>query len=127
MKIYVASFFDTRARLAEPVTHLREMGHEVTSRWLQELPSAAYNTASEAYLLGCAVVDLTDIDSSDAFILDTIDETPRGGREVEYGLALSLKLPTFVVGPYRNVFHRLATAHYASWGEALSFFAQVRR
>lgn len=127
MKIYVASFFDTRSRLSGPVAELNEMGHQVISRWLQERTGAAYNTSSEPYLLGCAVVDIEDIRQAEAFIIDTIDETPRGGREVELGLALARGIPTFLVGPRRNVFHRLVTCQFSDWGQAINFFGQMVR
>ena len=128
MKIYLASFFDTRARLAPHIRALEERGNKVISRWLIEHKNVAYKTSTEDYLTGCAIIDIQDIDNADALIIDTIDETPRGGRECEFAYAaFGRHIPTFVVGPLRNVFHRLATKHFKDWDECLEFFTQVQR
>lgn len=122
-RLYLASFFDTRERLYPIRDQLQTFGYEVTSRWLDEVPGAAFATSSAEYLRACAVRGLEDIKRSNGFILDTFDTSPRGGQEVEWGLALSrMEMQRFVVGPIRNVFHHLAQQRFETWEEALAWF-----
>lgn len=123
----MASFFDTRARLAEHVATLQNAGHQIVSTWLMEHPGASYAGVTEGYRLACGLVDKEEISRAALFILDTIDESPRGGREVEFGIALAQGIPVIIVGPMRNVFHRLAFRHFEEWSKALSFIGQVNR
>ena len=125
--IYIASFFDTRSRLYPHRDRLIALGYPVIARWLDEPVTATYAASTEGYLRGCAVRDLEDIEHASWFVIDTLDETPRGGREVELGVALSLQqkwdMRIIVIGPYRNVFHRLADAHYDTWE---AFFVAIQ-
>jgi hypothetical protein len=78
--------------------------------------------SQETFYRKLALKDLAEIKSADLLICDTLDVTPRGGREVEFGLALGAfqsKL-IWVVGPLRNVFHRLADEHFETWDEVLN-------
>ena len=119
-RIYVAGYFDTRERLRPFVARLREMGHEVVSRWMDEPDGAAYATSTEAYLTECAIRDLEDIQKAEVVLVDTIDETPRGGREFEAGFAHAIGRVVYIVGPARNVFHRLVRERWDTWDEAFS-------
>ena len=116
MKIYIASFYDTRDRLRPICGLLEEMGHQVTSRWifLQENDK----TVNEEDLASYAQRDIDDIVIADMIICDTIDETPRGGREVELGYAMAIKKKAVTVGPKRNVFHRLIP-NFRDWPSLL--------
>ena len=127
--IYIASFFDTRSRLYPHRDRLIALGYPVIARWLDEPVTATYAASTEDYLRGCAVRDIKDIEHSSWFVLDTLDETPRGGREVELGVALMLRslrgrgMRIMAIGPYRNVFHRLTDAHYDTWE---AFFVAIQ-
>lgn len=125
MKVYLASFFNTRSRLLPIRTRLQEMGYEVTSTWLDE-PEGSTDKPSLEASQAFAHRDLTQIADSNLLILDTFDETLRGGREVEYGFAMALGIPTVVVGPRRNVFHFL-TYQFSSWEEALTFMEDMSK
>jgi hypothetical protein len=124
VKVYVAGFFDSQARLKETALRLADLGYEITSTWLDEVPTP---DPDEHYLNMCAIRDLEDIKRSDAVILDTQDINPRGGREVEWGVALTRMIPRYIVGPSRNVFHRLATLHFTTWESALDHFAAMAK
>lgn len=120
MRIYVASFFNTRERLREPVKRIEKSGHIIYSKWLAEFRSAPDATTTTAdytddELLGFALRDIAEIRLSDLLICDTADVTPRGGREVEVGLAIGFGVPVWVVGPLRNVFHWTAERRFDSW------------
>ena len=119
MKLYIAGFFDTRERLYPIRDRLKAMGHVVTSRWLGEDLTADYQIKSEEYWIECAKRDKEDILRADVILIDTLDVTPRGGREVEYGIAMMTGKLCYVVGPLRNVFHRLAHRHFHTWEECI--------
>jgi len=120
--VYIASFFDTRDRLLPIVAQLEAGGHyKVTARWLLEPPG---QTGLE-YWPGHAQRDIEDIGRSQLVIIDTIDVTPRGGREVELGLAMASGKQAILVGPVRNVFHSLINTRFTNWDEALEFLGAV--
>lgn len=92
---------------------------DVVSSWLWSA-EPDYPVADEQ-ALGYAECDVDEVLSSEVLILDTIDESTTGGREVEFGMAGAWGKHCIIVGPYRNVFHRLAHEHYESWDD---YFAQ---
>jgi hypothetical protein len=47
----------------------------------------------------------------------TVPNTSRGGRHVEFGLALALAKLCYIVGPVENVFHELADKRFMTWEE----------
>ena len=132
MKIYVASFFNTRDRILPYVAQLREMRHVITSSWLSEAPRGDITkTETKLYtpaeLQGFAVADVLELHNSDVIILDTVDVTPRGGREVEWGAFVFGKVRFgYIVGPKRNVFHELATGYFDCWENCVNFFRGLR-
>lgn len=126
MRIYIAGFFDTRERLRPIRDSLWRLGHEVLSTWLDEVAPAA-EMDEETFSRKLAFRDLAEIRSADLLLVDTFDETPRGGREVEYGFALGRfqGISIWIVGPYRNVFHRLSDRHFKSWDVCLDALTPV--
>lgn len=133
MKIYVASFFNTRERLRPYVTQLRGMGHIVTSEWLNEelkpgkkVEETATHLYTSEELRGFAIRDVGNLFNSTGIIVDTFDVTPRGGREVEYGAFVFGPVPLgYIVGPKRNVFHELATQVFPTWEICLDYFLSI--
>ena len=134
MKIYLAARYSRRAELLEYAGELREAGHEVTSTWLQGEHQLAnrYNTAGAVEAATdtvpmvarpFALADYADVWAAD--IVVSFTEAPRsgasrGGRHVEFGLALAWNKTVLVVGPRENVFHTLPqVAQFDSWGEAM--------
>lgn len=116
IKVYCASFFDTRERIRKEAEKLWGKGHEVVSSWLNEVSRPEHMSTKE-FWKKLAMKDLAEIKQADLLIIDTFDVTPRGGREVEYGFALAhfQGKSTWLVGPVRNVFHELADRQYDSW------------
>lgn len=84
MRIYLASRWRNRVVLHLMRERLQELGHTITSRWLDE--------AHDLPAVSAAYQDLTDIDTSDAIVLWP-DLTPPmskyGGLFVEFGYALA--------------------------------------
>lgn len=92
---------------------LRADGYIVSSRWIlgtHEVEDAINDVERERF----AEEDVADLRSSNFLV--TFSEHPtdvqdpgraRGGRHVEFGIALELRIPIFLIGPKENVFHWL--------------------
>ena len=118
MKLYTASSFENRMNLHPMRERLTEMGHVVTSRWLDERPDIV---AEEA-----AATDLEDIRSADALVLwpDTDNFGP--GRFIEFGYALALGLDVYVINaPARGIFFKLPVVrHFENWDKFYLFMEE---
>lgn len=130
MKIYVASFFNTRERLRPWIEALKQAGLEITSTWMDEpLKSGQKVEDTETHLYTAeelfrfAERDVEELLRSDGIILDTFDVSHRGGREVEWGAFVFGPVQLgFIVGPKRNVFHEFAVKVFPTWEECLEYF-----
>lgn len=123
MRIYLASRYSRREELCDFRSVLFQAGHEVTSRWLNgnhQVSDDGFNAEGPHFLRErFALEDLQDLESCDCLISFT--EPPRsgpmrGGRHVEFGIAMALRKSLIVVGPRENVFHclpRVAVVPYA--------------
>lgn len=130
MKIYMAARYSRREELCGYADELRQMGYEITSRWLagnhqiddQGISVEAGRVERERF----AFEDFRDLVIADVCISFT--ESPRstnsrGGRHVEFGIALGSGKPVFVVGHRENVFHCLSLVKFfAQWDEAREWF-----
>lgn len=127
MKVYLAARYSRRLELVGYRTALELYGIEVTSRWL----NGSHQIADDGVPIGDdgeALVEVGDTDRAamlrqhfaqedvaDVMAADMVisfTEPPRsnasrGGRHVEYGIALALGKQCIVVGPRENVFHWL--------------------
>lgn len=121
MRVYLSARYDRLGELALYRDDLVSCGIVCTSRWLDG--STLEQTTEHA------LVDLEDVRAAD--VLVAWSEEPvefsresfaaRGGRHVEFGVALERRIPIIVVGPQENVFHWApGVAHVASWAEALA-------
>lgn len=141
MRFYLAARYSRRLELCEYRSDLTKLGHEVPARWLlgeHEVsdPSAAEAVeadgpipAEQARLF--AKDDMEDLLSSDILVCFT--EPPRsplgarGGRHVEFGMALGLRYlghsdrGLYVVGPRENIFycHEEVDGCFETWDEFL--------
>lgn len=110
---YLAGKYTAKPRLRIERDRLVERGFVSVSRWLDHNLIEA--EVDRDGLVREAMSDLEDLRNADTFIIDTRDVSETGGREVELGFAMALRLYTIVVGPSRNIFHNLAGEHYMSW------------
>uniref|UniRef100_A0A6M3IQQ6 Putative nucleoside deoxyribosyltransferase n=2 Tax=viral metagenome TaxID=1070528 RepID=A0A6M3IQQ6_9ZZZZ len=114
MKIYLASRYSRHKELQEIACVLMSQGHEITSRWIwgnhriddEGLSIEAKRAERERF----AQEDFDDL--KHAKVVISFTEIPRstnsrGGRHVEFGIALASKKRCVVVGPRENVFHCL--------------------
>ncbi len=116
--LYLAAYFPVRNELIAARQALQTLGHRVTSRWLDEETVA---TPDARHWSKIGADDVADLGQADTLVIDTRADSPRGGREVEFGVALKSGLRLFIVGPQRNVFHYLADAVFGSWDAFLAF------
>jgi hypothetical protein len=106
------------------------LGHEVTSRWIwgnHQIDDKGLSVeAKRAERERFAVEDMADLQSADICISFT--EAPRstnsrGGRHVEFGIALGMGKNCYVVGPRENVFHCIpGLGVFSDWSEFMMKF-----
>lgn len=138
MKIYLAARYSRLEELAKYRDELIEMGHEVQARWLNGEHQLANDgtpigESGEALVEGTgderaalrmrfAMDDWEDVNAAELVINFT--EPPRskanrGGRHVEYGIALANNADVIVVGYRENIFHWLPQVEFCeTWEDA---------
>ena len=109
-RLYLAGRYSRKEELKSYVPLLEANGFEVLTNWLKEKADSniGLDEMTNEECEDTSNVDLTDIQSVEAMLFfaeDPLTGTPRGGRHVEFGYALALKKPIFVVGPKENIFH----------------------
>ena len=129
MKIYLAGRYERREELCYYADILRKAGYGINSRWLNGThqlhpsPEKVDRITEDIPEEACPFAQDDFEDVSNCHILILFSEKPgsfsgRGGRHVEFGIALALHKIILVVGPHENVFHRLPQAScYPSWEE----------
>ena len=125
MKFYLAARYSRHEELRGYADQLEHHGHVVTSRWISgehealdsELLSPINRRLAEKFFQD----DMEDILAADALIAFTEASDSgfsRGGRHVEFGIALVAGLRLFVVGPWENLFYLAPRVrHYRSFDE----------
>lgn len=117
VSIYIAAPWVNKQQSRQVRTELEELGHRVTSRWLDEEDSSSMPEDPE-YCQRVAKEDLRDIDDAHLFLILTDERPVGGGHHVELGYALAREKHIVVVGPAKSVFHHLAHHIYPDWGAA---------
>ncbi|HEV7536226.1 MAG TPA: hypothetical protein VGP90_11360 [Acidimicrobiia bacterium] len=147
---YLCSRYSRRLELVEYADQLRTLGHQVTSRWLEgqhqadELEIAAAGAVHEVPEVArrFAEEDVEDVTFADvvvAFSEPPRSSASRGGRHVEFGMALGWVLAGYttvdggrrqvvVIGQRENVFHCLTEVDvFPDWPAFLATIEPVRR
>lgn len=143
MKIYLAARYSRREELCAYRTELESMGHTVTSRWLNgshqiDKSGVPIGDKGEKLVEGDGGADTPEAnrlrshfvtedcaDVQEAEIVISFTEPPRsalgnrGGRHVEFGMAIGLKKRLIVVGYHENLFHWLPQVEFfETWQQA---------
>lgn len=131
-RVYLAARYSRLEEMNGYAEQLRAEGHEVPARWLTgihnlegEARATAKTVETEMVSMPLAVrrfaeEDLEDLLASDVLVCFT--EHPRakisrGGRHVEFGVALAFGKRLIVIGPRENVFHTLEEVErFDQWG-----------
>lgn len=131
MRIYLAARYGRADELRGYRDTLRELGHKVDCRWLEGDHRIADETLNQPDVpntegIKFAIEDYVDVLNCDLLLM--FSEIPRsghsrGGRHVEFGLALAWSKLTTVIGPRENVFHYLPKVctmpSFDTWLEAV--------
>ena len=121
LKIYLSGPFAWRELIAHHAAELERAGYKITSRWLEQDHGTPEALAIEAAVDSMppeaayfADLDYEDVYEADVLIAFTAPPglgPSRGGRHVEFGLAMAWYKRLIIVGPRENVFHRFSLAH----------------
>jgi hypothetical protein len=136
MKVYLAGRYSRREEFAGYAQSLAERGIAVTSRWLggnHKVDNTGSPVTDAGDKLGDADLrtqfcneDIADVKAADVLVLFTEDPTAagasRGGRHVEFGMAMAWDMALVTVGPYENLFtYHPRVAHFDTWAEYLAY------
>lgn len=122
MKVYLASRYSRNEEMRDHADQLEQLGIHVRARWIKGNHSADHLEGEARFLASqkFAIEDYEDVCSADFLILfsDPPRTTTRGGKNVEFGVALGQNKPIFIVGPRENVFHDLPqVTRFDTWEE----------
>ncbi len=127
-RVYLAARNSRREELRGYARQLEELGWIVTSRWVWGNHVASNEDLSsevgQRRAANFAFEDWIDLAAAGLAIFFTEpprSTTSRGGRHVEFGIALALGRAVWVVGPRENVFYCLPkkVRLFERWEEAL--------
>lgn len=123
--VYLAARYSRNPEMRGVRDVLTPLGYTVTSRWIDQHGGDQLESATLAQLntnpAGCAVYgvhDVEDVQAADLVISFTGGEGGKGGRHVEFGLAVALGKDLVVVGPREHIFHTLPQVRqYDTWAD----------
>lgn len=116
MRIYLAARYSRNEEMRKYRDDLAKLGHEVTSRWIDQHGGLELTSCSPERLenrpADCArfaEVDILDLEMAGLLIVFTEigPSDSKGGKHVEFGIALALDKKIAIVGPRENVFYCL--------------------
>lgn len=124
MKIYLASKFANATLMRDHRIDLAALGHTVTSRWIDSSGDDSHYTASDWH--ADAVQCIEDVKACDVLVHCIPDDHGgRGGRHVEFGMALALGKGLIIVGERELVFHWLPhVASFPTWDAFLAWLSE---
>ncbi len=116
MKFYIAAKFKARHRIKTYNQRIEALGLANTCPWfLMDTDDSADEDSLGGYSREEHAVmadrDLSAVREADIFIIDTIDVSETGGREVELGAALILGKVILHVGPIRPTYGAAGPSH----------------
>lgn len=118
--VYMAARWSRRAEVEGYAANLRSAGHGVTSRWLtdpQHRMEMVDGTDVQAFNAELAMHDVIDVAAADVLVYFSPGGT-RGGCHVEFGMALALGKPIYLVGEREHVFTWLpAIECFDTWAD----------
>ncbi|MEM9760033.1 MAG: nucleoside 2-deoxyribosyltransferase [Pseudomonadota bacterium] len=131
MKIYLAARFSRRHEAHALGARLQALGHTITSRWSlpdsdHVKPAGMSEQAADKERERFALEDVEDVRAADCCI--SLMEPPRGngrgGRHVEFGIALALGHRMIIIGPRETVFHHLPEVeHFGTPDQLVDFLS----
>lgn len=128
MNIYIAARFSKRPEANQLAHTLQFLGHTITSRWVKPdsdhvTPTGLSEQAADKERQRFAEEDFEDVAACDLCIslMEEPRSNSRGGRHVEFGIALGMGKQCTIIGPRETVFHHLPDVrHYADMASFLA-------
>lgn len=126
MKIYVAASYPRKAEALRIANRLKELGHQITSRWLTEDEGYVSDDREQETveqmkkrMAEAAVRDILDVGVCELLVCLTDGEPQlsRGGRHAEFGMALAWSKQLILIGPRECVFHYHGVKVYEDEGD----------
>ncbi len=129
MRFYIAARFSRRPECNELAHQLIAQGHTITSRWVKPdsdhvMPTGLSAQAADHERQRFAMEDLLDVHNCHAMVslMEEPRSNSRGGRHVEFGIAVGLGKILYIIGPRETVFHHLPEVkHFDTVEEFLSY------
>lgn len=124
-RLYLAAKFERRLIIRDKADELWKAGYEILSTWIYESAKPPWMSHQE-FFRKLAMKDLTEVSAADCIILDTAEDSERGGKEAEWGYGVGQwhKKLLIVVGPKRSVFHELCDYHFPDWETGMGFLRE---
>lgn len=122
--VYLAARYSRHPEMQGVRDVLHAIGYRVTSRWIDQhggtQPTSFTPEALNSDPESCAVLGQHDVEDVQAaeIVISFTDAAGggKGGRHVEFGLALGLGKRVIVCGPREHIFHTLSQVeHYPTW------------
>lgn len=110
----ITFYISQSLKLRETAIELRKLinrvGHNVQAQWIGEPAQFIDGEATdpigdESLCQMYAQEDLKDVMQSDAFVY--FSDHCSYGKNIEFGVALAMAKPIYIIGPHRSVFHYL--------------------
>jgi hypothetical protein len=127
-KVYLAARYSRHPEMRGVRDVLTPLGYEVTSRWI-DMHGGKYPSSFTPEILNsdpdyCGTLgqhDVEDVRAADLVISFTDGGGGgKGGRHVEFGIAVALGKELVVIGPREHIFHTLPEVRqYDTWTEFL--------
>lgn len=106
LRVYLAAKFARRDEMRMMARWMELLGYVVTSRWLEVEEDQLHSPHGPEW----ATNDVEDVLAADVLVFLSEPEgsagAGRGGRHVEFGVALGAGKKIIVVGQIENIFHR---------------------
>lgn len=121
-KVYLAARYSRYLEMQGYRAELEAMGFEVTSRWINgdhQVPEDVHAEARQAERIRFATEDYEDLVAANivvAFAEEPRKTLTRGGRHVEFGIALATGKRILAVGWRENVFYCLPQVEFCPGG-----------
>ena len=109
-KVYLASRYKDRPTMLRWKTELECVGYKVTSRWINGSHEITTDATGDEDRQRFAKEDLADVVAAGIFLCHSdrsFFRSGRGGRHVEFGVAVATGKRIIMVGERENVFHWL--------------------
>jgi hypothetical protein len=131
--VYLAARYSRHQEMQGYADELRRHGHVVTSRWIAGNHNMTDEMLNSRFAAGLAAryaqEDIDDLLRATYCIFFTEEprtSPSRGGRHVEFGIAIMEAKHLWIVGPRENVFHCLLDVRqFDRWGQALDCLNQL--